>query len=145
MKKIIYTRIDGGISVVTPVRNTYPRIEELTDEEVEQRAWDKLPDDAINPKFVEETEIPSDRTFRNAWKVEDGSVAVDMGKAKDLTKDRLRNERKPLLEAQDVAFQRALETGASTASIVSEKQRLRDITKQVDALTSLDELKALGL
>jgi hypothetical protein len=68
-----------------------------------------------------------------------------MVKAKDLTKDRLRTERKPLLEAQDVLFQRALESGASTAEIVKEKQRLRDVTKQVDALTSLDELKALGI
>lgn len=144
MRKIIFTRTDGGISVVHPVRNTIGETL-TTDAEIEQRAWDKLPEDAINPQFVEETEIPTDRTFRNAWKVEDGSVAVDMGKAKDLTKDRLRIERKPLLEAQDVAFQRALETGANTAAIVSEKQRLRDITKQVDALTSLDELKALGL
>jgi sortase (surface protein transpeptidase) len=36
-------------------------------------------------------------------------------------------------------------TGADTLNIVKEKQRLRDITKQVDALASLDELKALGL
>ena len=95
-------------------------------------------------RIVDESEIPTDRTFRNAWK-DEGGIKVDMGKAKDLTKDRLRNERKPLLEAQDVAFQRALETGASTAAIVKEKQRLRDITKQVDGITSPDELKALGL
>jgi hypothetical protein len=144
MKKIIYTRPDGGLSVVHPVRNTLGETL-TTDAEIEQRAWDKLPADAINPQFVEAAEIPTDRTFRNAWKAEAGNVAVDMGKAKDLTKDRLRNERKPLLEAQDVAFQRALETGADTLNIVKEKQRLRDITKQVDALDSLDELKALGI
>jgi hypothetical protein len=94
--------------------------------------------------ILNSADIPTDRTFRNAWK-DDNGIKVDMGKAKDLTKDRLRNERKPLLEAQDVAFQRALESGASTTEIVKEKQRLRDITKQVDALTSLDELKALSL
>ena len=33
--------------------------------------------------------------------------------------------------------------GADTSAIVKEKQRLRDITKQVDALTLIDELKAL--
>jgi hypothetical protein len=144
MKKIIFTRSDGGISVVHPVRNTLGETL-TTDAEIEQRAWGKVPDNAINPQFVEETAIPSDRTFRNAWVVEAGNVIVDIGKAKSLTKDRLRAERKPLLEAQDVMLQRALETGASTAAIVSEKQRLRDITKQVDALTSLDELKALSL
>lgn len=72
-------------------------------------------------------------------------ISINFQKAQLITKDRLRAERAPLLAAQDVAFQRALESGASTAAIVSEKQRLRDITKQVDALTSLDELKALSL
>lgn len=96
-------------------------------------------------EIVEDSAIPADRTFRNAWKHGAGAVTVDISMAKDLTKNRLRAERKPLLEAQDVLFQRALETDASTAEIVKEKQRLRDITKQVDALTSLDELKALGL
>ena len=143
MRKIIFTDSDGALSVVHPVRNTLGETL-TTDAEIEQRAWDKLPKDAINPQFVDEAEIPTDRTFRNAWK-DEGGIKVDMVKAKGLTKDRLRNERKPLLEAQDVAFQRALESGASTVAIVSEKQRLRDITKQVDGITSLDELKALGI
>jgi uncharacterized protein YdaT len=69
-------------------------------------------------------------------------IIVDINKAKDITKNRLRAERKPLLEAQDVAFQRALESNADTSAIVAEKQRLRDITKQVDAITTIEELKA---
>ena len=69
-------------------------------------------------------------------------ITVNIDKAKDITKDRLREERKPLLEAQDVLFQRALETSEDTSAIVSEKQRLRDITNTVDSMTTLDELKA---
>jgi hypothetical protein len=71
------------------------------------------------------------------------AIIVDINKAKDITKDRLRAERKPLLEAQDVAFQRALESGADTSAIVAEKQRLRDITKLVDNVNTVEELKAL--
>jgi len=130
--KIIYST-KKGIAIIHPTG-------ELSIEEV---AAKDVPAN-VSFRIVDESEIPTDRTFRNAWK-DEGGIKVDMGKAKDITKDRLRNERKPLLEAQDVAFQRALETGASTAAIVSEKQRLRDITKQVDALASLDELKALSL
>jgi hypothetical protein len=70
-------------------------------------------------------------------------ITINFDKAKAITKDRLRAKRKPLLEAQDVAFQRALESGADTSAIVAEKQRLRDITKLVDDATTLDELKAL--
>ena len=75
----------------------------------------------------------------------DMAIIIDINKAKEITKDRLRAERKPLLEAQDVAFQRALESGADTAAIVAEKQRLRDITNQVDTMTTVEELKGASL
>ena len=73
------------------------------------------------------------------------SITINIIKAKAITKDRLRMERAPLLVAQDVAFQRALESGADTTAIVAEKQRLRDITKLADQATTLDELKSLGV
>ena len=69
-------------------------------------------------------------------------MQVNMTKAKAITKDRLRADRTPLLEAQDVLFMRAQEAGSSTTAIVTEKQRLRDITVQVDSMTTLDQLKA---
>ena len=72
-------------------------------------------------------------------------IQVDITKAKVITKDRLRAERKPLLEAQDILFQRALEASADTTDIVTEKQRLRDITNQVDAMTTLDQLKGASV
>jgi hypothetical protein len=75
----------------------------------------------------------------------DMAIIVDINKAKDITKNRLRAERKPLLEAQDVAFQRALESGADTSAIVAEKQRLRDITTLVDTANTVEELKALEI
>jgi hypothetical protein len=70
-------------------------------------------------------------------------ITINIDKAKAITKDRLRAERTPLLQAQDVAFQRATETGADTSAIVAEKQRLRDITQLADSATTLDELKAI--
>ena len=70
------------------------------------------------------------------------AVTINFSKAKDITKDRLRVERKPLLEAQDILFQKALETSEDTSAIVAEKQRLRDITDTVNSMTTLDELKA---
>jgi hypothetical protein len=72
-------------------------------------------------------------------------ITINLDKAKEITKERLREEREPLLAAQDVAFQRALETGADTSSIVAEKQRLRDITNLADTATTLDELKGITL
>jgi hypothetical protein len=70
-------------------------------------------------------------------------ITINLDKAKAITKERLRVERTPLLQAQDVAFQRATEEGADTSAIVAEKQRLRDITDLADSATTLDELKAI--
>jgi len=69
-------------------------------------------------------------------------INVNITKAKVITKDRLRADRKPLLEAQDILFMKAQEAGTSTTAIVTEKQRLRDITNQVDSMTTTDQLKA---
>lgn len=71
-------------------------------------------------------------------------ITINLDKAKAITKERLRAERSPLLQAQDVAFQRALESGADTTAIVAEKQRLRDITSLVDTVATVDELKGLS-
>jgi len=71
------------------------------------------------------------------------SITVSIPKAKVITKDRLRADRKPLLEAQDVLFMQAQESGADTTAIVAEKKRLRDITKDADTCTTTDQLKAL--
>ena len=70
-------------------------------------------------------------------------INVDITKAKVITKDRLRVDRKPLLEAQDILFMKAQEAGSDTSAIVTEKQRLRDITGDyVDDMDTLDKLKA---
>ena len=73
------------------------------------------------------------------------AITINLNKAKDITKDKLRADRAPLLQALDVQFQRALESGSDTAEIVAEKQRLRDITTLADAATTTDELKALSV
>jgi predicted RNA-binding protein len=70
-------------------------------------------------------------------------ITVNLNKAKEITKERLRVERKPLLEAQDVLFMKAQEDGADTTDIAKEKQRLRDITKLADSAKTTDELKTI--
>jgi len=70
-------------------------------------------------------------------------ITVNFNKAKTVTANRLRQERLPKLQDLDVQYQRALETGADTADIVAQKQLLRDLPAQVDACTTLNQLKNL--
>ena len=128
---IVFTNADGGVSVCYPTG-------ELTIEEVQAK------DTPAGSVIVENDALPNEHNeFFNAWELSGSTVSVNLNKAKELTKTRLRMEREPLLVAQDVAYQRALETNADTSTIVAEKQRLRDITKLADAADSLGALKAL--
>jgi hypothetical protein len=72
-------------------------------------------------------------------------ITINLTRAKEIKKESLRQERKPLLEAQDVAYMRAQEAGEDTTAIVAEKQRLRDITNLVDPCTTVEELKAVSI
>ncbi len=132
MSQVIIYANNGGVAVCYPTG-------ELP---IEQVLVKDCPAGAV---IVNASVLPqADMDFFNAWEMQsDNTVSVSITKARDLTKERLRAERKPLLEAQDVLFQRALETGASTAAIVAEKQRLRDITNLADGVNTLAELRAL--
>jgi len=72
--------------------------------------------------------IPSDRHFRNAWKLSGSVMAEDMTAAKVMFKDKIREVRKPLLEAEDVVYMKALEASDSSAQTasVNKKKALRD-------------------
>lgn len=132
MQVIIFTNDNGGVSVCVPTG-------ELDIQAV------KAKDTPSHSIIVDASALPeADNDFFNAWELNDGAVSVNLTKAKALTKARLRAEREPLLAAQDVLFQRALETNAPTTAIVAEKQRLRDITNLADACTTTAELRALS-
>ena len=91
--------------------------------------------------------VPADRTFRGAWQFNGAAVEIDMAAAKEIHKDNLRQERKPRLEALDVAYMKALEAGTGTAEIAAQKETLRNITDdaRIAAATTPEELKALDL
>ena len=69
---------------------------------------------------------------------------VDMAKAREIHKTKIRIARESKLAELDVEFQKALETGASTADIVAKKQALRDAPADsgIAAASDADALKA---
>lgn len=143
MRKIMYSLADGRVCITTPVRNSVG--ERLTtDAEIEQRAWNKLPVEAINPVWVNENAIPADRYFRNAWKRD---FAVDMPKAVEIQKVVLRDLRAPKLVMLDVEFLKAVEAGDTKKQkeISDKKQALRDVTDdpRLAAAKTPEELKAV--
>lgn len=88
--------------------------------------------------------VPSDRHFRDAWSLSGTTITEDLSAAKTLFKEKIRTARKPLLEAQDVAYMKALEAGDSSAqtTAVNAKKALRDAPAAA-AITNADTIAKL--
>jgi hypothetical protein len=86
--------------------------------------------------------VPANRDFRGAWVLSGSVISEDLNKAKEIFADKIREARKPLLEALDTDYMKALETSADTTQIVADKQALRDAPTAGDSATSIAELKA---
>jgi len=70
-------------------------------------------------------------------------ITIDITKAKEVWKDKIRIARTPVLEKLDVDFIKAQEVETSTTAIVADKQTLRDLPSQVNTATTTDEIKAV--
>ena len=90
--------------------------------------------------------VPSDRAFRGAWSLSGSVISEDMTKAKEIFKDKVREVRAPLLDAEDVTYMKALEAGDTDAQAasVAAKNALRDApaAAAIDAATDVAGLKA---
>lgn len=105
------------------------------------------PKDAVTVTVHDVSELPQDRTFRNAWTHDGVNMSVNMPKARTIHLDRIRAVRKSALERLDADWMKATGQGrvADAATIESQRQVLRDLpqTLPVDQCTTPDELKAL--
>ena len=71
------------------------------------------------------------------------AITIDITKAKNIWKDKIRFHRDKALKKLDVDFIKAQEAGTDTTSIVADKNTLRDLPSQVDTATTVDEIKAV--
>jgi len=71
-KRIIYKKADGGISIIIP---TSDALQTMT---IEQIAQKDVPT-GLNYKIVNVSEILSDRTFRDAWTIDDAELTDGVG------------------------------------------------------------------
>tara|TARA_Y100001937_G_scaffold108548_1_gene152316 strand:- start:63 stop:551 length:489 start_codon:yes stop_codon:yes gene_type:complete len=149
MSKVIFTQSNGIISVMTPVLteiNPDTGVEFTIQEIIEK---DLIPTGITTYSIVDDSVIPSDRTFRSAWVgngvgLSTATIVEDMTKAKEIHKNNIRQKREGKLKELDVDFQRALETSADTSSIVAKKQALRDAPNAsgITTAANITELKA---
>ena len=142
MSKIIFN-YEGTISIM------HPTPEALQIMTIEQIAEKDLPVGVTTYSIVEDSVIPTDRSFRDSWVgvgigTTGGTISEDMTKAKELHKAKIREARVDKLAALDIEYQRAIETSADTSTIVTKKQALRDApaASGISTASNTTELKA---
>lgn len=151
-KVICFTRLDGGMSFILPApKEQLERVlGPLTDEAYWAHIYERNAfqlDTATNIHEIEHADLPhQDRDFRNAWVTDGAAVTVDMPKAREIHKDKLRSMRAPLLLQLDADwFVADGRPGgpAAKATINNKKQALRDVTDDpaIEAAKTPDELK----
>ena len=88
--------------------------------------------------------IPANRDFRDAWSLSGTVITEDLAKSKELFKDKIREARAPLLDAEDVVYMKALEAADSDAQAasVAKKKALRD-APAAKAITDADTITKL--
>lgn len=99
-----------------------------------------------NQANASEVTVPANRDFRGAWLLSGKVISEDLDKAKEIFKDKIREVRGPLLEAEDVAYMKAMEADDATAKAasVAKKKSLRDApaASAIDSATTIAKLKA---
>ena len=136
-KRIIYKNTEGGVSVIVPSPNTALTIEELATKDVpEGTTFD----------IVDTVDVPSDRTFRNAWDINASAIVTDMPKAKVIAHDMRRLMRdEEMAPYDDLIMKQVPGTNPGQAEAARAQLRTKYETMQtdVDAATTPDELKTI--
>ena len=136
MNRIIYNQEDGTIAIVIPSTSFEGTMDEL--------ALEVVPN-GIEYEVVADTDIPTDRTFRNAWERDVSAapekVKTNMVKAKEIAHDVRRKTRDEAFKPLDV--QATIPAQASAAETARQSIRDADALKQIaiDDATTEAELK----
>lgn len=133
MSKILYTELDGTFAIITPSGDVNDAIKDVPD--------------SLTYEIVDDIEVPTDRTFREAWEhdvsVAPEKVKTEMVKAKVIAHDIRRNARDELFKPLDI---KATIPAESTQAEI-DRQAIRDsdaiVQTNIDASTTEAALKSI--
>jgi Flp pilus assembly secretin CpaC len=134
MSRIIFKSDENSVAVVVPSPKYSGTIEELAESVVP---------DSTSYEIVEDSDVPSDRTFRNAWTLEGSTLSVNMGKAKDIAHSARRTDRDILMAPLDIKA--TIPAEQSQAEV--EREAIRDANAElqikIDACETPEALSKL--
>ena len=133
MRKIIYSRPDGGVSVVSVPVDTDAAL---------ATAMARLPVSAVNAQIMSDAVIPTDRTFRNAWRQAVGLINHDLPSARVIAQEKVREARIPRFAHWDALWTKAQEDNdiVAMATIRANRQKLRDAPADARIANAANEI-----
>lgn len=138
--RIIFTDESGGVRIMSQSTSWKGTMQELAAKHVPRGTTYQILDD---------TDIPADRTYRNAWREGKKAINVDMPAARGIFLDNVRILRNAKLVELDTEVIKAVEKGESTTALATEKQRLRDLpdtlSKELEKCETVEDFKAVNV
>ena len=130
MKRIIYHNETGGVSIIIPTESVELALKDVPE--------------GVPYEIVDEADIPSDRYFRNAWKMGDCCVEHDLDKCKEIGHDRRRQQRAEEFAPYDEVIAKQI-PGADATAAEETRQQIRDkyalIQDVIEGASTPDEIK----
>jgi len=135
MKRIIYPTPEGGVAVIIPTESVELALKDVPE--------------GVAYEIVDEADIPSDRTFRNAWVMGDCCIDHDLDKCKAIGHDIRRAKRAEEFEPFDEVIAKQI-PGKDAEEAESKRQEIRDkyaeMQNAIDKAKTPEKIKAaLGL
>lgn len=143
MKHYLLKNTDGNVQIMTAFARedgSYP----VPDDEIKKWAPYKRAE-VQSWREIAPEHLPKDRSFRNAWRDGGKTVDVDMPKARNIHRDRLREMRIPKFAALDIEMTRAFNNPSKQKEIEAQRQKLRDIPQDpsIEKASTPEELLAI--
>jgi hypothetical protein len=136
-QRIIYSNDEGGVSIIVPALECGLTIEEIAAKDVPA---------GTDYEIVDVSEIPSDRTFRNAWEKSGKAVVTNLNKAKGIAHEKRRATRAEEFEPHDDVIAKQI-PGKDSQAAEAARQAVRDkyaaMQDQIDAAQTVEELIAV--
>lgn len=154
--QIAITTVDGKLIIMSFVTKDYVSEgiinweREASDENINAEIL-KAGIDSASWRIIEESEIPTDRSFRDAWTDVNDVLTHDMAKVREIHLARLRIQRNALLEEKDKDWMRAMGQNNTTEAetVEAERQALRDfpetIASSLASATTVEEVKLIQI
>ena len=130
-QRIIYTNAEGGVSVIIPTESVELALKDVPE--------------GVAYEIVTTDEVPSDRTFRNAWVVGDHCIDYDLDKCKAIGHDKRRAARAEEFAPHDQVIANQI-PGVDAAEAEASRQAIREkyalIQDVIEAAATTDEIKS---